>query len=110
MIDPLKHSVGTFMGVPLIVDESLNDNSWMLINDVAHNVQETRIKMLDEQVRVVLKPKPRWIPQFVYKRLVKMLIHTEHQSGFKPTRYNYGVKAIAGNERSIDLLRDTISS
>ena len=45
--------------------------------DITAQLGEIRAKVLEEHLRLHVQPKPRWLPQFIWKALLKRLLYLE---------------------------------
>ena len=50
-----------------------------ILHQFVYQAHVNRAKVIEEQIRVVLRPKPRWLPGRLWLWLVSRLIHLERK-------------------------------
>ena len=51
-----------------------------ILDDFILKVQIDRARVIEERLRLVVQPKPRWLPQRIWERVLSRLLVIEHRS------------------------------
>ena len=49
-----------------------------VLDDFTVAVSMESARIIEERVRVIVQPKPRWLPEFVWRRILARLLYLEH--------------------------------
>jgi hypothetical protein len=42
------------------------------------NVTMNKNRVIEERLRVIVQPRPRWLPEFIWRRVLARLLYLEH--------------------------------
>lgn len=49
-----------------------------VLDELAFSVSVEKNRIIEERLRVIVQPKPSWLPNFVWRRILARLIYLEH--------------------------------
>lgn len=52
-----------------------------ILDEITMRVTTERATLIEERLRVIVRPKPRWLPDFIWRRLLARLLYLEHRNG-----------------------------
>ena len=51
------------------------------LDEISVRIATERATLIEERLRVIVRPKPRWLPNFIWRRLLVRLLYLEHRNG-----------------------------
>lgn len=49
-----------------------------VLDEMTFVVTAEKARVMEERVRIILQPKPRWLPTFIWRRILARLLYLEH--------------------------------
>lgn len=49
-----------------------------VLDEMVFAVSVERARVLEERLRMIVRPKPRWLPEFIWRRVLARLLYIEH--------------------------------
>ena len=51
-----------------------------VLDEMVFKVSVGKAEIIEERLRVIIQPKPRWLPDAIWQRLLARLLYLEHSS------------------------------
>ncbi len=49
-----------------------------VLDEINFSLTMEKNRIIEERLRVIVQPKPRWLPNFIWRRLLARLLYLEH--------------------------------
>ncbi len=48
------------------------------LDEMVFNISVDKNRVIEERLRVIVQPKPRWLPNFLWRRILARVLYLEH--------------------------------
>ena len=49
-----------------------------ILDEMVFNISVDKNRIIEERLRVIVQPKPRWLPHAIWRRILARLLYLEH--------------------------------
>jgi hypothetical protein len=49
-----------------------------VLDEIAFTIAVEKNRIIEERLRVILRPRPSWLPEFIWRRILARLLYLEH--------------------------------